>query len=99
MNSTHGSTGISAALWSEETWAAEWNCSARKVHQLRKHPQFPVDATVVLGPRAVRFRVERLAHFAAILAQETPPSEPRQLLAGKAAKAQRVARADEQTSS
>ena len=54
--------------------------SERGFHELRKRPDFPPDATVILGPRAVRFRVAVLTRYAAELAAKSVPQrEPPQL--------------------
>jgi len=54
--------------------------SERGFHELRKRPDFPPDATVILGPRAVRFRVDVLSRYAQELSTNTAPhSEPEQL--------------------
>jgi hypothetical protein len=52
--------------------------SKRSFHRLRKRMDFPTNATVVLGPRCVRYRLEALQAFAASLASE-PQREPEQL--------------------
>ena len=52
--------------------------SKRSFHRLRKRIDFPTNATVVLGPRCVRYRLEALQAFAASLASE-PQREPEQL--------------------
>ena len=52
--------------------------SERTFHSLRKRADFPQDATVVLGPRCVRFRLDALHTFAISLVA-IPRSEPRQL--------------------
>jgi hypothetical protein len=52
--------------------------SERAFHGLRKRPDFPRDATVVLGPRTVRFRVDVLYTFARTLVSD-PQDEPPQL--------------------
>ena len=56
----------------------------RAFHGLRKRDDFPKDAEVRLGPRAVRFRVEVLVRYAAELAAKTATqnvaqNEPAQL--------------------
>ena len=58
------------------TAAAALSISERAFHQLRKRSDFPRHATVVLGPRCVRFRVEALHTFTLSLAEE-PADEPR----------------------
>jgi hypothetical protein len=56
--------------------AADLLClSERKFHQLRTHALFPADTELRLSSRAVRFRVERLHEFAALLAQQSGPAE------------------------
>ena len=59
------------------TAAAVLSISERAFHTLRKRSEFPSDATVVLGPRCVRFRLEALYAFARSLAL-SPKIEPRQ---------------------
>ena len=46
------------AMWSVVDWARKWQISETQAHNLRKHPKFPPDATVVIGARCVRFRAE-----------------------------------------
>jgi len=60
------------------TAAATLWVSERAFHSLRKRSDFPQNATVVLGPRCVRFRLEALHTFALSLAS-APRCEPRQL--------------------
>jgi hypothetical protein len=87
MASDQGALPLSAILWSVEQWADAWGCSERKAHQLRKHMLFPNDAEVHLGVRNVRFRVNRLAEFAAALAAERQTqAEPERLRKGREAK-------------
>lgn len=65
-------------------WARGWKLCERQCHALRKHPKFPLDATVVLGPRCVRFRAAKLAEFAAALAAESKLiAEPAKLRRGR----------------
>ena len=79
-----------AAMWSVEAWARNWGISERQAHSLRKHPKFPPDATVVFGPRCVRFRAVRLEEFGATLAAESQSvAEPKRLRDGRARAAQR----------
>jgi hypothetical protein len=59
------------------TAAATLWVSERAFHTLRKRSDFPENATVVLGPRCVRFRLEALQTFALALAS-SPRCEPRQ---------------------
>jgi predicted DNA-binding transcriptional regulator AlpA len=59
------------------TAAATLSISKRAFHSLRKRLDFPQNATVVLGPRCVRFRLEALHTFALSLAS-TPRREPEQ---------------------
>jgi len=60
------------------TAALALSISKRAFHSLRKRPDFPQDATVVLGPRCVRFRTEAIRAFA--LSLVCPPrGEPAQL--------------------
>jgi hypothetical protein len=71
-------------------WARLWGCSEQQCHRLRHHELFPQDCEVVLGPRAVRFRLSRLAAFAAALAASRQRlEEPARL---KRARQERVAR-------
>ena len=58
--------------------AAALSISKRAFHSLRKRPDFPKDATVVIGPRCIRFRVETLHAFVLSLVNE-PQGEPIQL--------------------
>ena len=58
--------------------AAALSISERAFHSLRKRPDFPQDATVVIGPRCVRFRLEALYVFARSLVS-MPRGEPKQL--------------------
>jgi hypothetical protein len=54
--------------------------SERGFHMLRKRPDFPPDADVRLGPRAVRFRVDVLVRYATELsAKSIAQGEPEQL--------------------
>lgn len=59
--------------------AQVFSISERAFHTLRKRPDFPRDATVVLGPRCVRFRLQALHTYARSLVS-VPRSEPIQLL-------------------
>jgi hypothetical protein len=60
--------------------AERFALSERGFHMLRKRADFPLDAEVRLGPRAVRFRVEVLVRYAAELAAKTiVQDEPEQL--------------------
>lgn len=60
--------------------AERFALSERGFHMLRQRPDFPPDAEVRLGPRAVRFRVEVLVRYAAELAAKTvAQGEPEQL--------------------
>jgi hypothetical protein len=61
------------------TAAATFSVSERAFHSLRRRSDFPQNATVVLGPRCVRFRWEALHTYALALAS-TPHSEPSQLI-------------------
>jgi len=57
-----------------------FDLSERGFHMLRQRPDFPPDAEVRLGPRAVRFRVDVLLRFATELAAKTVrEAEPEQL--------------------
>jgi hypothetical protein len=58
------------------TAAATLWVSERAFHSLRKRSDFPQNATVVLGPRCVRFRLEALHAFALSIAA-APRCEPR----------------------
>jgi hypothetical protein len=58
--------------------AATLSISERAFHVLRKRPDFPKNATVVIGPRCIRFRVETLHAFVLSLVKE-PQGEPIQL--------------------
>jgi len=56
--------------------------SKRSFHRLRKRMDFPMNATVVLGRRCVRYRLEALQAFAQSLAS-APQGEPEQLKRGR----------------
>jgi hypothetical protein len=56
--------------------AAAFAISKRAFQVLRKRSDFPENATVVLGPRCVRFRVEALQKFALSMAS-CPQISPR----------------------
>jgi len=62
--------------------AVMFGVSKRSFHRLRKRRDFPEDATVVLGPRCVRYRLEALQAFAQSFAS-APHSEPDQLKRGR----------------
>ena len=56
----------------------------RAFHVLRRRPDFPCDAEVRLGPRAVRFRVDVLNRYAVELAgKAVAHGEPEQLKRGR----------------
>ena len=57
--------------------AAAFKISKRLFQALRKRADFPENATVVIGPRCVRFRVQALQQFALSMAS-SPQSSPRQ---------------------
>ena len=57
--------------------AAAFSISKRLFQVLRKRADFPENATVVIGPRCVRFRVQALQHFALSMAS-SQQSSPRQ---------------------
>ena len=60
--------------------AQRFALSERSFHMLRKRPDFPQDAEVRLGPRAVRFRVDVLIRYAAELSTKSiVHAEPAQL--------------------
>jgi predicted DNA-binding transcriptional regulator AlpA len=61
------------------TAAALLAISERAFHSLRKRSDFPQDATIILGPRCVRFRLDAVLAFAMSLVSPTPRSEPSQL--------------------
>jgi predicted DNA-binding transcriptional regulator AlpA len=61
------------------TAAALLAISERAFHSLRKRSDFPKDATIILGPRCVRFRLDAVLAFAMSLVSPTPRSEPSQL--------------------
>jgi predicted DNA-binding transcriptional regulator AlpA len=61
------------------TAAALLAISERAFHSLRKRSDFPQDATIILGPRCVRFRLDAVLAFAMSLVSSTPRSEPSQL--------------------
>jgi hypothetical protein len=54
--------------------AAALSISERAFHSLRKRPDFPKNATVVIGPRCIRFRVETLHAFVLSLVKELKAS-------------------------
>jgi hypothetical protein len=57
-----------------------FDLSERGFHMLRRRADFPSDAEVRLGPRAVRFRVDVLVRYAAELsAKRIIHAEPAQL--------------------
>jgi len=58
--------------------AAMFGVSKRSFHRLRKRPDFPPNATAVLGSRCVRFHFETLKAFAQSFAS-APKGEPEQL--------------------
>ncbi len=62
--------------------AAMFGLSKRSFHRLRKRRDFPEDATVVFGPRCVRFHFETLKVFAQSFAS-APMGEPEQLKSGR----------------
>ena len=70
------------------TAAASLAISERAFHSLRKRSDFPQDATIILGPRCVRFRLDVLHTFAVSLVA-IPQSEPRQLREGRKSHSER----------
>ena len=56
--------------------------SKRSFHRLRKRRDFPHNATIVFGPRCVRYRREALQAFAQSFAS-APQGEPEQLKRGR----------------
>lgn len=75
----------SGVLWSIAAWAAAWGVSENTCHSLRRHPKFPPDATIALGTKCVRFRLNRLEEFAELLAAERRPvAEPERLARARA---------------
>jgi predicted DNA-binding transcriptional regulator AlpA len=66
------------------TAAALLGISERAFHSLRKRTDFPQDATIALGPRCMRFRVDAVLAFAMSLVSPTPRSEPSQLRRSRA---------------
>jgi hypothetical protein len=62
--------------------AAMFGVSKRSFHRLRKRPDFPRNATAVLGPRCVRFHFQALQAFAQSFAS-APHGEPEQLKRGR----------------
>ena len=80
---------ICAAILVDAPTAAEaLSISERRFHALRKREDFPPNATVVLGPRCVRFRLEALQAFALTLAS-VPSEEPEQLRRGRVRRARK----------
>ena len=67
MNTTEA-VPPSAILVDVSEWARLWATSEMSIQRLRKDPDFPADATVQLGPRSVKFRLDRVIAFAQILA-------------------------------
>jgi hypothetical protein len=65
-------------LLSAPAAAAALSISERAFHTLRKRPDFSSNATVVFGPRCVRFRVEVLQEFVRSL-ESTPSGGSRRL--------------------
>ena len=62
--------------------AAMLGVSKRSFHRLRKRRDFPHNATVVFGPRCVRYRFEALQTYAQSFAS-APRGEPEQLKRGR----------------
>jgi len=58
--------------------AVMFGVSKRSFHRLRKRSDFPQNATVVFGPRCVRYRLEALQAFAQSFASASQ-AEPGQL--------------------
>jgi len=56
--------------------------SKRSFHRLRKRRDFPQNATIVFGPRCVRYRREAVQAFAQSFAS-APQAEPEQLKRGR----------------
>ena len=56
--------------------------SKRSFHRLRKRRDFPQNATIVFGPRCVRYHREALQAFAQSFAS-APQGEPEQLRRGR----------------
>jgi hypothetical protein len=77
--------------------AATLSISERAFHSLRKRPDFPKNATVVIGPRCIRFRVETLHAFVLSLVKE-PQGEPIQLRRSRKPRHGRSRRAGETNS-
>ena len=73
----------SAVLWTIDDWKTNWRCSEDRCQKFRKDPEYPRDCEVYLGPRAVRFRADKLAEFAKILAaRKVPLPQPEYLRRG-----------------
>lgn len=78
--------------------AAHMGVSERKWHELRNHPLYPPDTEVHLSARCVRFRLERLREFAALLAESTARlPEPSRLKAARERRAAQKAAPDAST--
>jgi hypothetical protein len=72
---------VAPPLWllvDARTAAAALSVSERTFHSLRKRSDFPQGATVVLGSRCVRFRLDALHAFVRSLSA-APLTEPEQL--------------------
>ena len=75
------------------TAAAVLSISERAFHSLRKRSDFPQNATVVLGPRCVRFHLEALHTFALSLVP-VPQGDARQPRRSRSARPEKGAGAD-----
>ena len=73
--------------------AAALSISERAFHSLRKRSDFPQNATVVLGPRCVRFHLEALHTFALSLVP-VPQGDARQPRRSRSARPEKGAGAD-----
>jgi len=68
MNLSAETVPPSARLVSVEQWAKLWDLSEMSCQRFRKDAEFPADTEVRIGSKVVRFRLDRLITFAAILA-------------------------------
>ena len=80
MNLSAETTPPAAVLITIEQWAKLWALSEMSVQRFRKDADFPADTEVRIGSKVVRFRLDRLITFAAILAaRHQQQSEPERL--------------------
>ena len=82
LKRTQATLSIGPILVSAAGAAVMLGVSKRSFHRLRKRRDFPQNATVVFGPRCVRYRFEALLDFAQSFAS-APRGEPEQLKRGR----------------